>query len=236
MWPIPPVPHYPMGGRGDGQWGNSVQGVWGTGGMDHGAYGQWGTGGMGSRGMGPMGNGAQGVWGTRGMGHMGNGVQGVWGVWAMRPTGGYGYRGMGNGIQKYGPHGQWGPKGIYSQNIKKMSSCQKDVKLSKRCQMSKNETPRLWRRFTKKLNWHNEVHRYWRQFWRNKWWSLKTLKMFIESIFGQFWWPSYLTSKFTSICVNLIKSIFFFLWTSSIVQMFDFFTFDIFLTTWHFDT
>ena len=35
---------------------------------------------------------------------------------------------------------------------KKMSSCQKDVKLSKRCQMSKNETPRLWRRFTKKLN------------------------------------------------------------------------------------
>ena len=34
----------------------------------------------------------------------------------------------------------------------KMSSCQKDVKLSKRCQMSKNETPRLWRRFTKKLN------------------------------------------------------------------------------------
>ena len=38
------------------------------------------------------------------------------------------------------------------QNIKKMSSCQKDVKLSKRCQMSKNETPRLWRRFTKKLN------------------------------------------------------------------------------------
>ena len=35
------------------------------------------------------------------------------------------------------------------QNIKNMPSCQKDVKLSKRCQMSKNETPRLWRRFTK---------------------------------------------------------------------------------------
>ena len=29
---------------------------------------------------------------------------------------------------------------------------QKDVKLSKKCQMSKNETPRLWRRFTKILN------------------------------------------------------------------------------------
>ena len=28
----------------------------------------------------------------------------------------------------------------------------------------------------------------------------------------------------------------FFLWTSSIVQMFDYLTFDIFLTTWHFDT
>ena len=99
--------------------------------------------------MGPMGNGAQGVWGTRGMGHMGNGSHGqwdtvVWGIWAMRPTGGYGYRGMGtgvwgtrgmghvgNGIQGYGPHGQWGPWAICSQNIKKMSSCQKDVKCQK---------------------------------------------------------------------------------------------------------
>ena len=82
---------------------------------------------------------------------------------------------------------------------------------------------------------YNEVHTYWRKFWCHKWWSLKTLKMFIESIFGQFWWPSYLTSKFTSICVNLIMSIFF-LWTSSIVHMFDYLTFYIFLTTWHFDT
>ena len=32
-----------------------------------------------------------------------------------------------------------------------MSSCQKDVKLSKRCQMSKSQTHGLWRRFTKKL-------------------------------------------------------------------------------------
>ena len=165
--------------------------------------------------MGHRGYGVQGVWATWGMGHMGNGIQGVWGIWAMRPTGGYGYRvwgtrGMGhvaNGIQGYGPRGQWGPWAICSQNIKKMPRCQKDVKLSKRCQMSKNETPRLWRRFTKKLNWHNEVHTYWRQFWRHKWWSLKTLKMFIESIFGQFWWLSYLTSKLISICVNLIVSI-----------------------------
>ena len=45
-----------------------------------------------------------------------------------------------------------------------MSNCQKDVKLSKRCQMSKSQTIRLWRRFTKKINWHNEVHTFWRQF------------------------------------------------------------------------
>ena len=31
-----------------------------------------------------------------------------------------------------------------------MSSCQKDVKLSKKCQMSKSQTSGLWRRFTKK--------------------------------------------------------------------------------------
>ena len=46
------------------------------------------------------------------------------------------------------------------QVVKKMSSCQKDVKLSKRCQMSKSQTHGLWRRFTKKINSHNEVHTY----------------------------------------------------------------------------
>ena len=92
------------------------------------------------------------------------------------------------------------------QVVKKMSSYQKDVKLSKRCQMSKSQTHWLWRRFTKKINSHNEVHTYWCQFW---WW-LKTLNMCIESVFGQFWWLSYLTSKLTSICVNLIMWIYFF--------------------------
>ena len=38
---------------------------------------------------------------------------------------------MGNGVQGYGPHGQWAPWAICSQNIKKMSSCQKDVKCQK---------------------------------------------------------------------------------------------------------
>ena len=117
--------------------GNGVQG--------YGVYKQWGTGGMGH-----IGNGSHGQWGT-----------GVWGIWAMRPTGGYrgmGYMGnrgtWGMGYKGYGPCGQWDTgvwatwgKGAHGQfatkNVKKMSSCQKDVKLSKRCQMSKNETPRL---------------------------------------------------------------------------------------------
>ena len=132
-----------MGTRG---MGNGVQG--------YGVYGQWGT-----RGMGHIGNGSHGQWGT-----------GVWGTWAMRPTGGIGYRGMGtwaigahgygvqgiwamwameymgNGVQGYEPHGEREPMGDL------LPKYQKDVKLSKRCQMSKNQTPRLWRRFTKKLN------------------------------------------------------------------------------------
>ena len=111
--------------------------------------------------------------------------------------------------------------------------CRKDVKVSKRCQMSKSQTHGLWRRFTKKINSHNEVHTYWRQFWHHIWWWRKTLKMCIESVFEKFWWPSYLTSKLTSICVNLIIWIYFFLWTSSIVCVLDFLTLDIFLTTWH---
>ena len=96
------------------------------------------------------------------------------------------------------------------QVVKKMSSCQKDVKLSKRCQMSKSQTHGWWRRLTKKLNSHNEVHTYWCQFWCHIWWWPKTLKMCIESVFEQFWWPSYLMSKLTSMCVNLIMWIHFF--------------------------
>ena len=87
------------------------------------------------------------------------------------------------------------------------SKYQKDVKLSKRCQMSKNETPRLWRRFTKKLNWHNEVHRYWHQFWHQIWRSSKLPKNTFYEHFKCFQWPSFVTSKLTSISVNLIVSI-----------------------------
>ena len=95
---------------------------------------------------------------------------------------------------------------------------------------------RLWKRFTKKISWHTEVHRYWCKFWCHIWWSLKTLKMSIESIFDQFWWPSYVMSKLMSISVNLMMSIYFFvnLLHSIIVwHLTSFWKFDIF---WHFDT
>ena len=105
--------------------------------------------------------------------------------------------------------------------------------MSKRCQMSKSQTHRLWRRFTKKINSHNEVHTYWCQFWCQIWRSPKLFKNTFYAHFEGFWSPSYVTSKLMSICVNLIMSIYFFLWTSSIVHVFDFLTFDIFLTTWH---
>ena len=70
-------------------------------------------------------------------------------------------------------------------------------------------------------------------FWRHIWWSPKTLKNTFYAHFEGFWWPSYVTSKIdVNVCephyVNL-----FFLWTSSIVYVFDFLTFDIFLTFWH---
>ena len=74
------------------------------------------------------------------MGYKGYGPCGQWDTWAM-------------GLQEYEPHGERGPMGDLLPKYQKiMSSCQKDVKLSKRYQMSKNETPKLWRRFTKKLN------------------------------------------------------------------------------------
>ena len=115
----------------------------------------------------------------------------------------------------------------------------KDVKLSKRCQvvkkMSNVKKSNTWtmEEVHKIINWHNEVHTYWHLFWHHIWWWPKTLKMCIENVFEQFWWPSYLMSKLTlNMCephyVNL-----FFLWTSSIVHVFDFLTFDIFLTNCH---
>ena len=40
----------------------------------------------------------------------GNGVQEVWGIWAMRPTGGRGYRGMSH--MGNSSTGVWGTRGV----------------------------------------------------------------------------------------------------------------------------
>ena len=106
----------PMGNGGTGGMryrgmSNRVQG--------YGAYRQWGTGGMGYKGCG-----SHGQWDTGGMGHMGN-----------RGTGGMGYKGYGPQAMGYmgnGAHGQFAPKiSKRCQVVKKMSSCQKDVKCQK---------------------------------------------------------------------------------------------------------
>ena len=117
------------------------------------------------------------------------------------------------------------------------------AKLSIRCQnvkkMSKSQTHRLWTRFTKKLNSHNEVHTYWCQFWHQIWRSPKLFENTFYAHFEGLWSPSYELSKLTSMCVNLIMSIYF-LWTSSIVHVFDFLTtwhlFDYLTSFWHFAT
>ena len=124
------------------------------------------------------------------------------------------------------------------QVIKKMARCQKDVKLSKRCQMSKSQTHGLWRRFTKKINWHNEVHTYWHQFWCHIWWWPKNP----QNVHRKCFWTILVTFIFdikidVIMCephyVNL-----FFLWTSPIVcvWLFDIWhLFDILTSFWHFD-
>ena len=92
-----------------------------------------------------------------------------------------------------------------------MSKCQKDVKLSKRCQVDKCQKVKsldYGGGSQKLINWHNEVYRYWCQVWRQKWRSPKLPK----NTFYAFWLPSYVISRLTSICANLIMSISF-LWT-----------------------
>ena len=109
-----------------------------------------------------------------------------------------------------GKNTKWPCDGPRWFKLKKMSKCQKDVKKSKRCQMSKSQTHKIWRRFTKKTNSHNEVHTYWCQFWRQIWRSPKLFKNTFYAHFEGFWSPSYVTSKSKSICVNLIMWIYFF--------------------------
>ena len=131
------------------------------------------------------------------------------------------------------------------QVVKKMSNCQKDVKLSKRCQMSNNQTHRLWRRFTKKINWHNEVHTHWRQFLTSHMMVTKNPQNGHRKCFWGFSVTIICDVKnwrqcvWTSLCqfiffVNLLHSLC--VWLFDIWHLFDnltsFWQFDIFLTFW----
>ena len=122
---------------------------------------------------------------------------------------------------------------------RKMLSCQKDVKLSKRCQvvkkMSNVKKSNTWtmEEVHKKINWHNEVHTYWRQFWRHIWWWPKNPQNVHRKCFRTILVTFIFDVK---IDVNMCEPHYvnlFFLWTSSIVHVFDFLTFDIFLTNCH---
>ena len=119
-----------------------------------------------------------------------------------------------------------------------MSKCQKDVKMSKRSQMSKSQTHRLCRRFTKKINSHNEVHTLTSILTSN----VKVTKIVQKHFLCTFWGFLVTIICDVKIDVNMCEPHYvnlFFLWTSSIVHVFDFLTFDIFLTTcfflrtWH---
>ena len=115
--------------------------------------------------------------------------------------------------------------------------CPKRCKVVKKMSNLKKSNTWTMEEVHKKMNSH-EVHTYWYQFWHHIWWWPKTLKICIESVFEQFWWPSYSTSKLTSICVNLIMWIYFFvnLLHSLCVSLFDIWhLFDILTSFWHFD-
>ena len=102
------------------------------------------------------------------------------------------------------------------------------------CQMSKNKTPRLWRRFTKKnklTQWGSHILT-----------SILTSHMMVtknpQNVHRNYVWAILLTFIFDikidiNICEPHYVNLLFFLWTSSIVCMFDFLIFDIFSTAWH---
>ena len=107
-------------------------------------------------------------------------------------------------FKKNSPVTGWGGLSLSNcQVVKKMSSCQKDVK----CQKVKYLT--YGGGSQKIINWLNEVYIYWCQVWHQIWRSPKLVKNNFYAHFAGFWLPSYVTSKLTSISVNLIMSIFF---------------------------
>ena len=114
--------------------------------------------------------------------------------------------------------------------VKKMSSCQKDVKLSKRCLMSKSQTHRLWRRFIKK----------------NKLTSILTSNMKVTKIVQKHFLYPFWGFLVTIICdvkidvnmwTSLCQNIFFVnLFHSLCVWLFDIWhLFDNLTSFWHFD-
>ena len=103
--------------------------------------------------------------------------------------------------------------------------------------MSNSQTSGLWRRFTKKINWHNEVHTYWCQFYvryeghQN---CLKILSMNILRVFSDhhLWRQNWCQYVWTSLCqfnflVNLLHSLG--VWFFDIWHLFDNLT-----SFWHF--
>ena len=131
------------------------------------------------------------------------------------------------------------------QVVKKTSNCQKDVKLSKRCQMSNNQTHRLWRRFTKKINWHNEVHTHWHQFLMSHMMVTKNPQNGHRKCFWGFLVTIICDVKIdVNVCEPHYVNLFFFVnllhslcvWFFDIWHLFDnltsFWQFDIFLTFW----
>ena len=113
-----------------------------------------------------------------------------------------------------------------------MSKCQKDVKMSKRCQMSKSQTQTIEKvhKKNKLTKWGSHILM-----------SILTSNMKVTKIVQKHFLCTFWGFLVTIICdvkidVNMCEPHYvnlFFLWTSSIVYVFDFLTFDIFLTTWH---
>ena len=122
-----------------------------------------------------------------------------------------------------------------------MSKCQKDVKLSKRksnCQkdvkltnVKKVKSLDYEGGSQKIINWHNKVYRYWCQKdvkYEGHQNCPKILSMHTLRVFGyhHMWYQNWCQYVWTSLCQFIFCEL-------SIVQVFDFLTIDIFLTTWH---
>ena len=123
--------------------------------------------------------------------------------------------------------------------LKKMSKCQKGMKMSKRCQNVKKMS-NIKKSNTQTMEEGQKKNKF------TQWGShiltsiltsnIKVTKIVQKHFLCTFW--GFLVTIICHVkidvnmcelhCVNL-----FFLWTSSIVNVFDFLTFDIFLTTWH---